>query len=437
MDYVVIGAGPAGVIAAETLRKLDRQGRITLIGDEPEPPYSRMAIPYYLVGSIDEAGTHLRKSPDHFQSLEIDLVQDRVDKIDNEQRQLTLRDGAAVGYDRLLVATGSHPLLPPVEGIDSERVHSCWTLDDARHIASQATPGSRVLLIGAGFIGSIVLEALASRGVALTVVEMGDRMVPRMMNEAAGGMLKSWCEHKGVSVLTGTRVDSISSPHSEGSGLKGFFGRLSGNTDSGSTEAGLRVALSNGETLDVDLVICAAGVAPNLDLLKGSGIKTDQGILVNEYLQSSDAAIYAAGDCAQARDFSTGEAAVHAIQPTAAEHGRIAAQNMTGAVTPYGGSFNMNVLDTLGLVSTSFGLWMGVDGGEHAELSDPGAFRYLNLQFRDDVMVGATSLGMTQHVGVLRGLIQGQVALGKWKQRLLQDPSRVMEAYLDRGLVYR
>ena len=133
---------------------------------------------------------------------------------------------------------------------------------------------------------------------------------------------------------------------------------------------------------------------------------------------------------AQGRDFSTGGFDVHAIQPTASEHGRCAALNMAGVATPYQGSLNMNVLDTLGLISSSFGLWMGVDGGDTAEACEPDRFRYLSLQFQDDVMVGATSIGLTQHVGVLRGLIQGRVRLGDWKQQLLWDPSRVMAAYL-------
>ena len=141
--------------------------------------------------------------------------------------------------------------------------------------------------------------------------------------------------------------------------------------------------------------------------------------------------MYAAGDVAQGRDFSTGEFSVQAIQPTAADHGRIAATNMAnGNVLQHPGSVNMNVLDTLGLISSSFGLWMGVDGGETATLTDKGNYRYLNLRFDGDVLVGASSLGMTQHVGVLRGLIQSRTALGKWKDKLLEDPTRVMEAYL-------
>jgi NADPH-dependent 2,4-dienoyl-CoA reductase/sulfur reductase-like enzyme len=147
-------------------------------------------------------------------------------------------------------------------------------------------------------------------------------------------------------------------------------------------------------------------------------------------MESSVAGIYAAGDVAQSRDFSTGDMEVHAIQPTAVEQGRIAALNMTGRRTAYQGSLSMNVLDTMGLVSSSYGLWMGVEGGDSVEVVDEERFRYLSLQFKGDVLVGATSLGLTQHVGVLRGLIQGKYHLGKWHQRLKEDPFQIMAAYL-------
>ena len=122
---------------------------------------------------------------------------------------------------------------------------------------------------------------------------------------------------------------------------------------------------------------------------------------------------------------------MQAIQPTATEHGQLAARNMAGhSGAVHQDTVNMNVLDTLGLISSSFGLWMGAEGGESAELLNRDRFRYLNLQFKDDVLVGATSLGLTQHVGVLRGLIQTKTKLGVWKDRLKEDPPRIMEAYM-------
>lgn len=410
MDYVIIGAGPAGVIAAETLRKVDRQGTITMIGDEPEPPYSRMALPYYLINRIPEEGTYLRKSAGHFEDLRVDLRVGRVTAVDPAAKRITVDGGPALGYDRLLIATGAHPVSPPIPGVDLPEVNPCWTLEDGRAIARLAQPGAKVVLMGAGFIGCIVLEALAWREVDLTVVEMEDRMVPRMMSAKAGTMMKDWCESKGVKVRTSTKITSIE--------------------ERPKADHRLLVRLDSGEDLEADLVISATGVRSNIEFLEGSGIETDFGILVNEFLQTNVPEIYAAGDVAQGRDFSTGEYSVQAIQPTAADHGRLAALNMAGHETRHQGSVNMNVLATMGLVSSSFGLWMGVDGGDEAELHEPRAYRYLNLQFEDDVLVGAHSLGLTQHVGVLRGLVQTRVRLGHWKDRLLKDPTRIMEAYL-------
>jgi NAD(P)H-nitrite reductase large subunit len=411
MRHVIIGAGPAGVIAAECLRGADPESSITLIGDERERPYSRMALPYYLTGRIREQGTWLRKKRDHFSKRNIDLVQGRVAAVDASKKILRLKPGGTVRYDRLLIASGSHPIRPPIPGMDLPGVHSCWTLEDGRNIAKKAKRGAKVVLMGAGFIGCIILEALALRGVKLTVIEMGDRMVPRMMNQTAGGLIKQWCEEKGVAVHTSTRVESIAQKKTKG-------------------KPKLVVKLDSGKVLDADLVISATGVRANIAFLKGSGIRTDFGVVVNDRLQSSSPDVYAAGDVCQGADFSTGEYSVQAIQPTAADHGRIAALNMAGRGARHQGSVNMNVLDTLGLISTSYGLWMGTDGGDSAELSDPGRYRYLSLQFKDDVLVGAQSLGLTQHVGVLRGLIQARTRLGRWKAKLIEDPTRIMEAYL-------
>jgi len=409
MIYVVVGSGPAGVVATEQIRKLDPLANITLIGAEPEPPYSRMAIPYYLTTKIDESGTYLRKQNAHYDNLNINVVQQRATSIDTEFNRLITDDGVVRRYDKLLIATGASPVVPPVPGIDSPGVHNCWTLEDAREIIKLAKPGASVVLMGAGFIGCIILESLALRDVDLTVVEMENRMVPRMMNDVSGNMIKSWCELKGVKVHTSTRAESIE--------------QVGGGK--------LRVSLSTGQSVDADLVISATGVASNMGFAVDSGLRTDQGIVVNDYLQTSDADIYAAGDVCQGKDFNTGEYSVQAIQPTAVEHAKVAATNMVrGHRTEHVGNLNMNVLDTIGLVSASFGMWMGVPGGESAELVNEKEHKYLSLQFKDDVLVGASSLGLTQHVGVLRGLIQSKTKLGPWKERLKKDPLRLMEAYL-------
>ncbi|GAB4215278.1 MAG: FAD-dependent oxidoreductase [Rhodoferax sp.] len=435
--HIIVGAGPAGVIAAETIRKLDRQAHIVLIGDEPEPAYSRMAIPYLLEGNIDERGTYLRKTDSHFADLGIELIQDRVVRVNVGDRSVILSNGREIGYDTLLIATGSHPIKPPIAGIDSPGVHTCWTLADARAIARLAKPGARVLQLGAGFIGCIIMEALAARGVALTVVEMGDRMVPRMMGPVAGGMIRDWCTAKGVQVFTSTRVESITPQAEPAPGLLGQIAQAVGLREpKPETQPVLDVKLSNGTVMQADLVISAAGVRPAIGFLKDSGITCLLGVLTDEHLQTNVPGVYAAGDCAEAFDKVSGKTMVSAIQPNAAEQARVAAANMVA----YGrrqppqadlkGVTQINVLDTLGLISASFGNWAGVPGGDHVELTDTTAGRHLSLQFQGDVLVGCNGVGWTEHVGVMRGLVEGQVHLGEWKDKLMHDPTLLMEAYL-------
>lgn len=409
MNYLIIGAGPAGVVAAETLRDLDKEASITILGDEPEPPYSRMAIPYLLIENIDEHGTYLRKDKDYFREKNIDVVVGRAESVDSGAKTVKVQDGDTLSYDKLLVASGSRPVKPPVDGIDNDKVTSCWTLEDARRISAGITKGAPVVLIGAGFIGCIILESLVSAGADLTVIEMGDRMVPRMLDQKCGTLLETWCKQKGVNVMTATTVDSI-------------------------VDHGERVVVktSNGDEVEAELVISAAGVKPNAGFLEGGGVELEEGgIRIDEHMQSSVKDIYAAGDVAYGMDFTSGNFGIQAIQPTAVDHARAAAHNMHqhGSLR-HRGSVLMNVLDTMGLISASYGEWEGVKNGDSTELLDEKNFRYIQLQFDGDRLVGANTLGMTQHIGILRGLIQGKFQLGKWKDRLMDNPLLLMEAYL-------
>jgi NADPH-dependent 2,4-dienoyl-CoA reductase/sulfur reductase-like enzyme len=408
MKHIILGNGPAGVVAAETLRRAAPGDDILLFGNEDAPPYSRMAIPYLLEGNIDERGTYLRKADDHFAKLRIRQRRGRAVAVDTGKRTILFDDGHFEPYDHLLVATGSHPVRPPIPGIDLPQVQTCWTLDDARAIAALAKPGSRVLQLGAGFIGCIIMEALIKRGVQLTVVEMGDRMVPRMMTPEAGGMIKRWVEKQGVRVVTKAGVERIE------------------NGD----KSPLTVTLSTGEQLACDLLIVAAGVAPNVAFLEGTPVHVAKGVLVDDTMQTSVPGIYAAGDVAEAPDLFSGRHLVAAIQPNAADQARIAALNMAGQPARMNGVLAINVLDSMGMISSSFGEWQGVAGGEGVERADEASGRYISLQFDGDVLVGATAIGLTGHVGALRGLIQSRTRLGHWKQKLLETPTRFVEAFV-------
>lgn len=407
--YVLIGAGPASVRAAETLRKADANCSITMIGQEKESPYSRMALPYYLSGMIQDTGTHLRKTAGHFDDLNINHVIARVEKVETKSHQVVIDSGDVFEYDKLMIATGSRPANCPFPGSETDGVVNCWTLADGRRILDSIKPGSKVALLGAGFVASIIIEAMLKKGVNLTVM-LGRTgfMVSRMMDETAGKMIQSWCEAKGVEMILPSSIKSI--------------------------EPGPALKRDDDSLTEYDLIIVATGVYSNIEFLEGSGIETDNGILVDAGLHTSVEDVFAAGDVAQGPDFSTGGNSVHAIQPTAVDHGRIAAVNMMGGNSTYKGSLSMNVLDTSGLVSTSFGSWGGVEGGDSAVLLDKDNYKYIRLNFKDDLLVGAITVGRTDFIGVMRGLIQSEIPLGEWKERLKEDPTLIMNAYLSKSL---
>lgn len=407
MKYIIVGAGPAGVRAAEVLRQEDAGGEITLISGEPGEPYARMAIPYILTGRIDDHGAHQRRSAGHFDSLKVRYLNRKAIKVHAGERGGTvdLDDGSTLEYDRLLVATGSSPTRPPIPGADSAGCVTCWTLDDAHAIAGKLKPGARVVMMGAGFVAGVMMKSLVESGVRLSVIAGRQGQILRsMMTPVGSKMLQRWLELKGVDVITTGRSERI--------------------------ESGPRLVMDT-RTLDADLIILATGVHPNVSFLDGTGAEIDEGIVVDDRMRTTVPCIYAAGDVAQGRDFSTGEWVVHALQPTATEHGRIAALNMAGKEVPYRGSLGMNVLDTVGLISYTFGLWKGREGGETVESVDEKHFLYTRLCFDEDFLIGAITIGNTQHVGAIRGLIQTRRHLGSWKEKLTRNPHQIMEAFVD------
>lgn len=405
MKHVIIGNGPAGVIAAETIRKNAPADDIVMIGGEAEPPYSRMSIPHLLAGDINEAATHLRRERDYFSHLRIDEVHGRVVHVSSRTRTVKMEDGRAIAFDKLLIASGASPRVPAVPGIGRPGVHACWTLDDARGIQRLARPGAHVVLIGAGFIGCIVMEALHARGVALTVVESRDRMLPGMMGKRAGDLVQRWCEKKGVRIHTSARVVAI------GGG------------------APLKMLLSNRTQLAADLVVHSAGTMPNVSFLAGSGIHCLQGVVVDAAMQTNVPGVYAAGDCAERFDTETGRRILSGVQPNAADQAYCAALNMTGRHAFQRGVRRIDVADTMGLISASFGNWQGTRGGQWVETADDRHFKYLRLEFFKDVLIGCHTVGVTEHMAILRDLIQHRIGLGEWKDRLLQNPLRLKDAY--------
>lgn len=419
-QHVIIGAGPAGVAAVETIR--DTAGdteEIMLISNEPA--YSRMVLPYYLADEISEPHV-LTGDAGYFAGLGVQSVSGQVESVDPAARRVALADGTSYPFDTLLIATGSSAQRPSIDGIDHDGVHTFWTLDDAKQVMAKAQGTPRAVLIGAGFIGFIVLNAMAKLGWDLSVVETEAWVLPRMLDAQGAEAVEGWLTERSVAVHTGARVRRI--------------------TPQGS---GLSLELSSGENLEADIVIVATGIRPNLEFLDGSGIHIDGGIVVNDRMQTNISGVYAAGDVAAGPDLLNGAAVVHAIQPTAVDHGRIAGANMAGRETRYAGSLSLNVLDVIDLHCASFGRWRAdaANGPTVTSVWNPTRPIYRKYVWEADRMVGALFVGpiddvtLLNDVGMAKGLIQTKQPLGRWADYVRENPTDLRRAYIATGTAQR
>jgi NAD(P)H-nitrite reductase large subunit len=411
--HVIIGNGPAGMHAIETIRKYDPYGsEIQLVCDEPA--YSRMVIPYWMAGAIAEEQV-LTASDEFYRKYRVTPQKGRGTAVDPRGKRVTMNGGARLDFDTLLIATGSSASKPPIPGVDLPGVHNLWTMDDARAVAPRSAPGQKVLFVGAGFIGFIILNALFKKGCRLAVVEIEQQILPRMLDAASAELATKWLTAKGVEVYTGTSVSGV-----EASGSK------------------LVTKLAGGQSVESDAVVIATGVRPNIGFLQGSGIATDFGVLVDDHLRTNFPNIYAAGDCAQGPNLMGGDREVHAIQPTAIDHGRIAGANMAGRDVAYDGSLLMNVLDICGLETCSFGRWSGA--ADVQTVSNETRPIHRKLVFDGDRITGAILLGRTgdisflNDVGMIKGFIQSKTPLGEWKGYLAHHPLDVRRAYIACGV---
>jgi NAD(P)H-nitrite reductase large subunit len=336
----------------------------------------------------------------------------RATALDTTKNVCTLDDGTAVEYDDCLIATGSSAVRAPVPGADGPGVHSFWTLDQARGVIAQIQPGSHVVMVGAGFIAFTILNSILALGAKLTIVEVAPRILPRMIDDTGAGLVQSWLERHGVTVRPGAKLTSIDD-------VKGRR----------------RLKFAAGGDLAADVVIMATGIRTNLEWLQGAEVRTNQGIVVDDHLRSSVPNVYAAGDVAEGRDLISGANAVHAIEPTAQEHGRVVGANMAGQDVRYRGSLIINIVEVCHLDVASFGAW---DDGKAESASGVRADRpaYRKLLWRGDRLTGAIILGpssdiwTTNDVGMLKGLVQSGVALGRFKEHLKKNPFDVKPAFI-------
>jgi NAD(P)H-nitrite reductase large subunit len=409
--HLIIGGGTAGINAIRTIREEEgEKSQITLVS--AERPYSRMVLPYYLDRSIAESHVFTATASVLAGWEVVTHLGRRATTLDVKANTCTLDDGTTVEYDDCLIATGSSAVRAPVPGADGTGVHSFWTLEQARGVIAQVKPGSHVVMVGAGFISFTILNSILALGAKLTIVEIAPSILPRMVDDTGAQLVQQWLEKHGVTVRTGSAVTAVE----DAKGKK-------------------RLRFKSGGDIVADVVIMATGIRTNLDWLKGAGLTINRGIVVDEQLRSNVPNIYAAGDVAEGKDAVTGEAAVHAIEPTAQEHGRVVGANMAGKGVRYRGSLLANIVEVCHLDVASFGAWDDAKAQAISGLhKDRPAYR--KFLFRGDRMTGAIILGpssdiwTTNDVGMLKGLVQSAVSLGPWKGHLEKNPFDIKPAYI-------
>jgi nitrite reductase (NADH) large subunit len=379
MKIVIIGAGPAGVSVAETIRAYERDAKIVMLSAEPYLPYSPPAMAdHFITGSElhlwrdrhwpKQTGVEYRKG--------IEVVQ-----IEPDTHRIELDDGRRVKYDRLVIATGSR-LYAPIEGSSMQGVYNFKSLSAAETMVAQIKSGKAktAVIVGAGFIGMEIALLLCQLGVEVTQIEMLDQVMATMLDKETAAVALDLMRQHGVNVRLKTKA-------------RAFVGKRKATG----------VQLASGKILEGDILIAATGVKPNLDLLDGSGIDHNWGIRVDDHLRTNVPDVYAAGDAIEVPDRLTGETYVHAIFPNAVEQGRVVGLNLAGYQTRYEGGERMNSLKHLGLPIMAVGL---KEGDEILQDKRNGNLRTIYL--KENRMVGFQLVGDIHAAGILRTLmIQG------------------------------
>jgi NAD(P)H-nitrite reductase large subunit len=391
MKIIIIGAGPAGVTAAETVRMFDRGSEIVMLTDEPYLPYSPPAMADHFINRTDN---HLWRASDWPIQTGVDYLRSaRVMEIEPEAHRIRSASGESMTYDRLVIATGAR-LYAPLEGANMPGVYNFKSLSAAEILVDKVRSGQArsALIVGAGFIGMEIALMLSELGVKVTQIEMLDQVMATMLDaETAAIALKLMVEH-GVDVRLNTKAQA-------------FIGN----------EKASGVKLETGEVLQADLIIAATGVKPNLDLLQGSGIESTRGIRVDDQLRTTVPDVFAAGDCIETNNRVTGATNLHAIFPNAVEQGQVVGMNLAGNAVEYEGAERMNSLKHLGLPIMAAGEKQGDDVLREMR---PPFMRTIYL--KEKRIVGFQLVGDIRAAGILHMLMNQKTDISRLKSHLLE-----------------
>lgn len=402
MRHVIIGNSTAGIAACEAIRSLDKKGSITVVSDEPYHAYSRPLITYWLAGKVGDREMYY-KGRSYFRKLGVSEILGReAVKLDTVGKVVVLEDGRRLSYDRLLLASGGKPIIPPVKGGDLGGVFTFAKWDDAKSVRSYINKNKvdKVVVVGGGLIGLKTTEALVELGLDVTVLERSDRILSATFDGKASQLMLDYLLDKGVEVLTENTVE----------GVVGGKGKVSG------------VILKDGRKLSCGMVVLAIGVKPNIDLTEGTEIKTNKGVLTDRHMETSVSGVFAAGDVVEAYDTSVDAPRTIAIWPLAVRQGRIAGLNMAGERVEYHGGFPMNSVEIHGLPTISAGVTDPKESGySTVEEYKPEESVYRKVVLKDGKIKGIVFVGRIERAGIFTGLIESGLDVSKLKEHLLHD----------------
>jgi len=406
--YLIIGSSHAGVSALDAIRLQDKEGSLILVTQESCLPYSPTILPYVLSGQAQPEKVFLRDQQS-LDSLSVVFKPGaKVVAVDGSSRQVTLQSGEKIKYEKLLLATGAAPKLPPVQGLQAVPHHVLRTLEDALGLRSKIRKGGTALVMGAGLIGLHAAENLAKGGMKVVVVEALSQVLPGYFDEEVSQIICKAFSDNGIKIRLNEKVSRV---------------------EGGDGETAL--SLVSGGSISAGLIVVATGVQPRVEVLAGSGVEVDQGILVDERMRTNVGGIWAAGDVAQARGFFESSKILNATLPNAVEQGRIAGMDMVEdpALKGYQGAVSLNTYRFFGHRAFSVGMIKAEAGCEVEKVVVPESFKYQKLVFKEDQLVGASGINSDLDPGIMVQLIRRKAYLGDVKARFCASPvdiSRVM-----------
>ena len=378
-QYVVIGNGVAAVGCIEGIRSVDKDSKITVVSEENYPVYCRPLISYYLENKTDPERMNYRGA-DFYEKMGCDVFYGKkVIQINTDSKNVVLDDGAKLPYTEVCVATGSAPFVPPFEGLDTvEKKFGFMTLDDTFALEKAIDKDSNVLIVGAGLIGLKCAEGLHGRVASITVCDLADRVLSSILDTDCAAIVQRHLEANGIRFLLGDTAVRFD---------KNF------------------AQMKSGKTVEFDTLVLAVGVRANTALLKEIGGNVNRGILINDRMESSIANIYAAGDCTEGNDISSGQKRVLALLPNAYMQGHTAGVNMAGGNDVFDKAIPMNSIGFFGLHIMTAGTY---EGEMYEEKSDSTLKR---LFTKDGLLKGFILIGKTERAGIYTSLIREKTPL--------------------------